>query len=289
MPPMVARLAVEMSGAKRRPCGFSCAFSSSSTMPGSTRAQRSATFSSSMRLRYFEVSTMRPSPIAWPACDVPPPRIVIGQRMRGADADDADAGRRACAGRRRRAARSGRRWRRWSRGRARPRRSGPRLRSSSRYVRASTALERRPGRCDRHVGHQRCARPSRSRSQPRGQRLAAAGERDAQRALAARPVGGAVDDRRRRLVQQAAADLVRRRCRARGRRPWRRSRLRAAARATPGMPPARRCTWCAPARRTRRASRRRSPADRSAPRRPRPGRRSPGRGSTAAAPGTSPG
>ena len=41
MPPTVARLAVEMSGAKRNPCGCSAAFSSSSTMPGSTRAQRS--------------------------------------------------------------------------------------------------------------------------------------------------------------------------------------------------------------------------------------------------------
>ena len=41
MPPTVARLAVEISGAKRRPCGRSAAFSSSSTMPGSTRAHRS--------------------------------------------------------------------------------------------------------------------------------------------------------------------------------------------------------------------------------------------------------
>ena len=57
MPPTVARLAVEMSGAKRRPCGRSAAFSSSSTTPGSTQAQRSATFTSRMRLRYFEVSS----------------------------------------------------------------------------------------------------------------------------------------------------------------------------------------------------------------------------------------
>src|SRR5579885_970013 len=35
MPPMVARLAVEISGAKRRPWGASRALSSSSTMPGS--------------------------------------------------------------------------------------------------------------------------------------------------------------------------------------------------------------------------------------------------------------
>ena len=33
-----------------------------------------------MRLKYFEVSTMTPLPIACPACDVPPPLIVTGQR-----------------------------------------------------------------------------------------------------------------------------------------------------------------------------------------------------------------
>ena len=38
MPPMVARLAVEMSGANRSACGRSCAFRSSSTTPGSTQA-----------------------------------------------------------------------------------------------------------------------------------------------------------------------------------------------------------------------------------------------------------
>ena len=50
IPPMVARLAVEMSGANRSPCCLSCAFSSSRTMPGSTIAQRSGTFNSRMRL-----------------------------------------------------------------------------------------------------------------------------------------------------------------------------------------------------------------------------------------------
>ena len=79
MPPMVARLAVEMSGANRSRCGASCAFSSSSTMPGSTRAHRSSTFTSSTRLKYFDVSICSPEPIAWPACDVPPPRAVIEQ------------------------------------------------------------------------------------------------------------------------------------------------------------------------------------------------------------------
>ena len=82
MPPRVARLAVEMSGAKRSPCGRSCAFSSSSTTPGSTQAQRSSTFTSSTRLKYFDVSSWRPGPIACPACDVPPPRAVIEQPCR---------------------------------------------------------------------------------------------------------------------------------------------------------------------------------------------------------------
>ncbi len=50
MPPMVARLAVEMSGAKRNFSGASCAFSSSSTMPGSTVTQRSSAFTVSRRL-----------------------------------------------------------------------------------------------------------------------------------------------------------------------------------------------------------------------------------------------
>ena len=50
MPPMVARLAVEMSGAKRSPWGNNWAFNSSSTIPGSTRAHRSLTFTSSTRL-----------------------------------------------------------------------------------------------------------------------------------------------------------------------------------------------------------------------------------------------
>ncbi len=77
MPPTVARLALEMSGANRSLCGAIAAFRSSRTMPGSMRAQRSCAFTSSTRLKYFDVSTTTPAPIAWPACDVPPPRMVI--------------------------------------------------------------------------------------------------------------------------------------------------------------------------------------------------------------------
>ena len=67
MPPTVARLAVEMSGANRSRWGASAALSSSRTIPGSTRAQRSCAFTSMRRLKYFDVSTTRPAPIAWPA------------------------------------------------------------------------------------------------------------------------------------------------------------------------------------------------------------------------------
>ncbi len=78
MPPTVARLADDTSGAKRRLCGRSIAFRSSSTTPGSTRAQRASGLISSTRFRCFEVSSTRPAPIDWPAWDVPPPRGVIG-------------------------------------------------------------------------------------------------------------------------------------------------------------------------------------------------------------------
>ena len=84
MPPTVARLAVEMSGANFSRWGSRCAFSSSSTMPGSTRAQRSATFTSSTRLKYLAVSNWSPAPMACPACEVPPPRAVIGTPCRRA-------------------------------------------------------------------------------------------------------------------------------------------------------------------------------------------------------------
>ena len=99
--------------------------------PGSTQAQRSATFSSRMRLRYFDVSSWRPAPIAWPACDVPPPRAVIETCWR---ARSARRGRhpREFAERRRRAARSDRRWRRSSTARARWCRTGLRRRCSVR-------------------------------------------------------------------------------------------------------------------------------------------------------------
>ena len=129
--------------------------------------------------------------------------------------------------------------------------------------------------------------PSRSRSRPRASVVAAAGERDAQRALAARSVGRAVDDDHAGVVEQAPADLVRRACPV--------SRTSTIAKKPP--------SGAQHAHARHAGERGRSPARaarvlvahaadallrrRSAPRRPRPGRTSPARGSTAAARGTS--
>src|SRR5215212_9791599 len=63
MPPIVARFAVEMSGANFNPSGCNSRFRSSSTQPGSTRAQRPAASISRTRLRYLDVSSTTPGPI----------------------------------------------------------------------------------------------------------------------------------------------------------------------------------------------------------------------------------
>ena len=60
MPPIVARFDVEISGANSRPWGLSARFSSSSTHPGSTRAQRSSALISSTRSKCFEQSRITP-------------------------------------------------------------------------------------------------------------------------------------------------------------------------------------------------------------------------------------
>ena len=98
---------------------------------------------------------MRPAPIAWPACDVPPPRIVIGQPVPAAGLHDADEVLAGLDDHDARPARSGRRWRRSSRARARRRRSGLRLRSVSRSRRSASTCERCGiGACGRHgQGH----------------------------------------------------------------------------------------------------------------------------------------
>src|SRR3712207_7057797 len=66
MPPIVARLEVESSGGKNRPCRASAALSWSLTTPACTRTQRSAGLISRMRSMWRETSTTRPSESDWP-------------------------------------------------------------------------------------------------------------------------------------------------------------------------------------------------------------------------------
>ena len=60
MPPIVARLEVESSGGKNRPCSASAALSWSFTTPACTRTQRSSGLISRMRFMWRETSTTRP-------------------------------------------------------------------------------------------------------------------------------------------------------------------------------------------------------------------------------------
>ena len=71
MPPMVARLLGETSGANQRPWG-----------PGWMRAQRSSTFTSRIVLRYLDMSNWTARPTAWPARAVPAPRGRTGTPCR---------------------------------------------------------------------------------------------------------------------------------------------------------------------------------------------------------------
>ena len=89
MPPTVARLDERHVGGEAQPVRLAAwRFSSSSTTPGSTRAH--ALVGVRPRARGSGTSTCRapaPAPIAWPACDVPPPRGVIGTPWRPAMVD----------------------------------------------------------------------------------------------------------------------------------------------------------------------------------------------------------
>ncbi len=78
MPPIVARLAVDGSTGKNNPSRFSTRLSSSSTMPGCTRARRAAASSETIERRCLLTSTIRPWLTVWPHCEVPPPRGVTG-------------------------------------------------------------------------------------------------------------------------------------------------------------------------------------------------------------------
>ena len=78
MPPKVARVEVDGSGPKRRPWGASSAWSTESTTPGWTRAVLASASISRIWFMWRLVSSTMPGPIALPATEVPPPRIVIG-------------------------------------------------------------------------------------------------------------------------------------------------------------------------------------------------------------------
>src|SRR5579885_3743704 len=83
MPPMVARLLVEVSGPKVSPVGARAATSSSLTMPGCTRAHPASASTSSTRFLYLEKSSTRARPTACPARLVPPPRGRRGTSLAG--------------------------------------------------------------------------------------------------------------------------------------------------------------------------------------------------------------
>mgnify|MGYP003694781269 CR=1 FL=1 len=74
-----------MSGAKRRPCGLRLRVQlvehDARLDRGPPLRRRSPR---GRRLRYFEVSISTPAPMAWPACDVPPPLAVIDTPWRAA-------------------------------------------------------------------------------------------------------------------------------------------------------------------------------------------------------------
>ena len=76
MPPSVARLLVDSSGAKNNPCGFRNWLSWSFTTPACTRTQRSSILSSKMLVMWRERSTIMLLFIDCPLVPVPPPRGV---------------------------------------------------------------------------------------------------------------------------------------------------------------------------------------------------------------------
>ena len=67
----MALLAVEVSGAKNSPWGWSHLFKSSRITPGSTLTHLSALFNSSIWVKWGEISTIIPLPTTCPANEVP--------------------------------------------------------------------------------------------------------------------------------------------------------------------------------------------------------------------------
>ncbi len=78
IPPIVARLLVEVSGPNISPCWAAARFSWSCTTPGSTRATFAAGSSSTIRLMCRDRSSTSPGPTVCPARLVPAPRGTTG-------------------------------------------------------------------------------------------------------------------------------------------------------------------------------------------------------------------
>jgi hypothetical protein len=78
IPPIVARLLVEVSGPNISLCGAAARFRSSCTTPGSTLAVRAWGSSSVIRFMCRERSSTRPGPTVCPARLVPAPRARTG-------------------------------------------------------------------------------------------------------------------------------------------------------------------------------------------------------------------
>ena len=107
MPPSVQWSCVAGSGPKVRSCCSAASRSVSSTMPGSTRAERASRSISSTRFMYFEKSITTATLQHWPARLVPPPRAEDRARRSGGRARPRRRRRRRRAGSRRRSAPGG--------------------------------------------------------------------------------------------------------------------------------------------------------------------------------------
>jgi hypothetical protein len=81
IPPSVARLPEDGSAPKASPCGRAAASRSVSTTPGSTTAVLAVVSMSRIRFTCRDASMTTP-PIALPAIEVPPPRMVTGAPAR---------------------------------------------------------------------------------------------------------------------------------------------------------------------------------------------------------------
>jgi hypothetical protein len=77
IPPIIARLAVEVIGLKNNPCGFKNWLSSSRTTPGCTRTHFSSLLNSRILVKFLATSTTIPLPTHCPASEVP---AVLGIR-----------------------------------------------------------------------------------------------------------------------------------------------------------------------------------------------------------------